>query len=171
MAKELDLGMFSHFSHPSSFDCLFEIWGCSLTTNWTKFRKHRLSLHEETEYFLRRLASFNICRKLLQMFYLTVVCKGGFPPNKLHPTGFLQLQTAYKWLVCCRLLAKLGIKSLPTSSGFTERISTVARSALHKRLCYWLPIKLVVADCFSLGLFLKCSCLFGLAFNILLEDS
>jgi len=47
---------------------------CGWITNWT--RQHTSHLYRTTQsrlYFLRRLRSFNICNKLLGMFYQSVV--------------------------------------------------------------------------------------------------
>ncbi|KAI3355656.1 hypothetical protein L3Q82_004249 [Scortum barcoo] len=61
--------------------------------DWTTHTSHLYGKTESRMYFLRRLRSFNICSKLLQMFYqsvvasvlfYTVVCWGGSISKKGH---------------------------------------------------------------------------------------
>ena len=49
------------------------IWGCSLTINWTKNTEVLYKKGQSRLYFLRRLRSFNICWTMLRMFFESVV--------------------------------------------------------------------------------------------------
>ncbi|KAI3368409.1 hypothetical protein L3Q82_008094 [Scortum barcoo] len=63
--------------------------------DWTTHTSHLYGKTQSRMYFLRRLRSFNICSKLLQMFYqsvvasvlfYTVVCWGGsISKKRTHP--------------------------------------------------------------------------------------